>query len=168
MSFFLKTLTTHLDTGAFTGPAIGLAEAAAKLAHQICRLGFQYRAAKAMRDRLRDVSNLDLTVFKDFPLLGAYFLHCAELSSIIPLSFRFTPGWMNTVERLRRDADYVFVASQHLINVSPFKIVGIPKIKVTKPDGKSSEVLWSALEGSVDATLSATSSMVQTAVGQSS
>lgn len=163
-AFFLKTFTAKLDTGVFTGPAIGLAEASAKLARKVAHLGFQYRAAKALREAIRDPAGLDITVFRTYPLLGAYFLHCADLSSLIPLRNRYTPGWQSAVEKMKRDGDNIFVASDQLIDACPFKIVGIQKIKknIDRSKHMTTETIWSYSEDLRDAT----ADMIQTAVGQ--
>ncbi len=158
-SFIAKTVTTKLDAGAFSGPLIGLGAATAKLAHRLIHLGVQYRAVKAFHEILAEPSRLDLTVFKTYPLLGAYFLHCSTFSDLIPVNNLGTPGWTGSVERMRKDARYVFIEAKTLIDASPFKIIGLQKIKrdiVVNDDAKFEafkdygDTLFSGVKDSID------------------
>lgn len=162
-----KLVAAHADAGAFTSPLIGLGEALGKLAHFLTHIAYQSKAAFAMRQALNDPSTLGLGVFRDFPLLGAYYLNCTTFSNLVPLSFMGTPGWMDRIERLNHRMDGIFVDARRLINTCPYKIIGLQKIQQITPDADAeSNEFWQHIANAFGGTADAVDDIANTAIGQ--
>jgi hypothetical protein len=126
-SFALKTGLAFADGGAISGPVVGAANAIASLSLQLYYLSTEYRATKAINEALTN-GNLDITLFRTYPLMGAYLMTSATFSDLIPIECFGTPGWMDYVENLKkRGFDGIYDAATDLIKDSPWEIKGLPK-----------------------------------------
>jgi hypothetical protein len=122
-SLALKTGLAFVDGGAISGPVVGAANAAANLSLQIYYLATEYKATKAVNQALVD-GNLDVTLFRTYPLMGAYLMVSATFSDLIPIENFGTPGWMDYVESLKkRSFDGIYEAATGLIAESPWEII---------------------------------------------
>jgi hypothetical protein len=130
-SFALKTGLAFVDGGAISGPVVGAANAIAALSLQLYYLATEYRATKGINKAL-EAGELDIRLFKTYPLMGCYMLTSATFSDLIPIDNFGTPGWMDYVERLKkRSFDGIYEASNKLIDNSPWEIKGLPKRPMT-------------------------------------
>jgi hypothetical protein len=126
-SFALKTGLAFADGGAISGPVVGAANAMASLSLQLYYLSTEYRATKAINQALSD-GRLDVTLFRTYPLMGAYLMVSATFSDLIPIENFGTPGWMDYVENLKkRSFDGIYDSAAGLIKDSPWEIKGLPK-----------------------------------------
>ncbi len=140
-SFAVKTGMAFVDGGAISGPVTGAVAALAEIAHKLYLLGVEYRATKDANKALK-AGTLDITLFKTYPLMGCYLLNCATLSDIIPISCFATPGWMDSIEKLKKGAiDNVLKQSESLIDKSPWEIRDMPKRPVESSGGLLSEAM---------------------------
>ena len=132
-SFALKTGLAFVDGGAISGPVVGAANALAGLSLQLYWLATEWKATQAINEALRQ-DNLDINLFKTYPLMGCYLLTSATFSDLIPIENFGTPGWMDYVENLKkRNFDGIYDAATGLIDKSPWEIEGLPK----RPQGSS-------------------------------
>lgn len=126
-SFALKTGLTFVDGGAISGPVVGAANAVASLSLQLYWLATEWKATKAINKALTD-GNLDVTLFRTYPLMGCYLMTSATFSDLIPIDCFGTPGWMDYVENLKkRKFDGIYDSAAGLIDNSPWEIKGLPK-----------------------------------------
>ena len=126
-SFALKTGLAFVDGGAISGPVVGAANAVAALSLQLYYLATEYKATKGINNALR-AGELDIRLFRTYPLMGCYMLTSATFSDLIPIDNFGTPGWMDYVENLKkRSFDGIYEASNALIDSSPWEIKGLPK-----------------------------------------
>jgi hypothetical protein len=126
-SFALKTGLAFADGGAISGPVVGAANAVASLSLQLYWLATEYKATKAINEALTG-GNLDVTLFRTYPLMGCYLMTSATFSDLIPIDCFGTPGWMDYVEQLKkRGFDGIYESSTKLIESSPWEIKGLPK-----------------------------------------
>ena len=94
---------------------------------QLYYLATEYKAYEAVRQAL-DAGNLDVRLFRTYPLMGAYLMVSATFSDLIPIENFGTPGWMDYVENLKkRSFDGIYDAATGLIKDSPWEIKGLPK-----------------------------------------
>jgi hypothetical protein len=126
-SFALKTGLAFVDGGAISGPVVGAANAVASLSLQLYWLATEWRATNAINKALAD-GNLDVTLFRTYPLMGCHLMTSATFSDLIPIDCFGTPGWMDYVENLKkRKFDGIYDAATSLIEKSPWEIKGLPK-----------------------------------------
>jgi len=126
-SFALKTGLAFVDGGAISGPVVGAANAVASLSLQLYWLATEWKATKAINTALTE-GNLDVTLFRTYPLMGCYLMTSATFSDLIPIDCFGTPGWMDYVENLKkRKFDGIYDAATGLIDNSPWEIKGLPK-----------------------------------------
>jgi hypothetical protein len=139
LTFAAKTGAAFADGGAGTGTAIGIVSALAEFARQLYQLAAEWKATKRVKEVLRGIEPLDLSVFKTYPLMGCYMLTSATLSDIIPLDCFGTPGWMDVIEQRKKDdVDKILSKAQALIKASPFEFTNLPK---TKKEGTERKAL---------------------------
>ena len=139
-SFALKTGLAFLDGGAISGPVVGAVSALADFAHTLYLLGMEYRATKAV-NRSMEEGNLDIRLFKTYPLMGCYMLCSATLSDLIPIDSFGTPGWMDYIEHQHKSVfTPIYDAAAELVESSPWEIQGLPK----RPAGTSCGILQEA------------------------
>jgi hypothetical protein len=100
-SFALKTGLVFVDGGAISGPVVGAANALADFSHQIYLLASEWKATKAINEALTS-GQLDIRLFRSYPLMGCYFLVSATLSDLIPIDCFGSPGWMDYIENLHK------------------------------------------------------------------
>jgi hypothetical protein len=135
-SFALKTGLAFVDGGAISGPVVGAANALADFAHQIYMLATEWRATRAINQSLT-AGQLDIRLFRTYPLMGCYLLVSATLSDLIPIESFGTPGWMDYIENLQKHSfQKIYEASVGLIEKSPWEIEGLPK----RPKGSSAGI----------------------------
>jgi hypothetical protein len=126
-SFALKTGLAFVDGGAISGPVVGAANAVASLSLQLYWLATEWRATNAINEALKS-GNLDVTLFRTYPLMGCYLMTSATFSDLIPIDCFGTPGWMDYIENLKkRKFDGIYEAATGLIEKSPWEIKGLPK-----------------------------------------
>jgi hypothetical protein len=126
-SFALKTGLAFTDGGAVSGPVVGAANALASLSLQLYWLATEWRATVGINKALT-AGELDLRLFRTYPLMGCYLLTSATFSDLIPIDSFGTPGWMDYVESLKkRKFDGIYEAAGDLIDQSPWQIEGLPK-----------------------------------------
>jgi hypothetical protein len=126
-SFALKTGLTFVDGGAISGPVVGAANAMASLSLALYWLATEWRATRAINAALQ-AGNLDVTLFRTYPLMGCYLMTSATFSDLIPIDCFGTPGWVDHVEQLKkRNFDGIYDAAAGLIDKSPWEIKGLPK-----------------------------------------
>jgi hypothetical protein len=126
-SFALKTGLAFVDGGAISGPVVGAANAVASLSLQLYWLATEWRATVGINKALT-AGELDVRLFKTYPLMGCYLLTSATFSDLIPINNFGTPGWMDYVENMKkRKFDGIYEAATGLIEKSPWEIEGLPK-----------------------------------------
>jgi hypothetical protein len=126
-SFALKTGLVFVDGGAISGPVVGAANALADFAHKMFLLGTEWRATRGINRALTD-GDLDIRLFRTYPLMGCYLLISATLSDLIPIESFGTPGWMDYIENLKKHAfDDIYDSATDLVEQSPWEIIGLPK-----------------------------------------
>ena len=85
------------------------------------------RATKAVNTALAG-GQLDVRLFRTYPLMGCYLMVSATLSDLIPVESIGTPGWMDYIENMKKQQfDEIYNAAGDLIEGSPWEIVGLPK-----------------------------------------
>lgn len=120
-SFALKSGLALVDGGAISGPVVGAANALAALTLALYNLSTEYHATKGINEALAK-GDLDIRLFKTYPLMGCYMLTSATFSDLIPIENFGTPGWMDYVENLKkRSFDGIYDLSTKLIESSPWK-----------------------------------------------
>jgi hypothetical protein len=139
-SFAVKTGLAFLDGGTISGPVVGAVSALADFAHTLYLLGMEYRATRAVNRALTE-GNLDIRLFKTYPLMGCYMLASATLSDLIPIDSFGTPGWMDYIEHTHKNVfTPIYDAAGDLVSSSPWEIEGLPK----RPAGTSCGILQEA------------------------
>jgi hypothetical protein len=132
-SFALKTGLAFADGGAISGPVVGAMNAVSSLSLQLYWLATEWRATVGVNKALT-AGQLDVRLFRTYPLMGCYLLTSATFSDLIPIDNFGTPGWMDYVENLKkRKFDGIYEAASGLIDKSPWEIEGLPK----RPVGSS-------------------------------
>jgi hypothetical protein len=144
-SFALKTGLAFLDGGVISGPVVGAGKALADFAQKLYLLGTEWRATKAI-NRALAAGELDIRLFRTYPLMGCYLLVSATLSDLIPVESFGTPGWMDYIEHLKKHGfDQIYGSATKLIDDSPWEMIGLPK----RPKGttgslfSSVKTMWS-------------------------
>jgi hypothetical protein len=135
-SFVAKTGAAFLDLGTVSGVAIGIVKALGEFARQLLVLASEWKAINALKKILQS-GRLDITVFKTYPLLGAYMLTSATLSDVIPIENFGTPGWMDQTESMKREFDLVLKEAESLIQKSKFVVTGLVKRHDLVPQGST-------------------------------
>jgi hypothetical protein len=137
-SFTARSLLVLADGGAVSGPAVGAAEALAKLTFRIYQIAGEYKETRRANKLLARPDLLDFRLFDAYPLLGCYMLASATLSDIMNMSMvEFGGyGWMDDVEHIKKThIDPVRAKSFDLIRASLFEVEGVsPLGKVTTLD----------------------------------
>jgi hypothetical protein len=95
-----------IDGGVASGPAFGLANSLAGLAQTIFVLARDYKEKKRVNKILEVPENITAKTFMVCPILGAYYLACADTSMIINLLVEDigNSGWMDNVEKLVKES----------------------------------------------------------------
>lgn len=139
-AFALKTGLAFADGGAISGPVVGAASALADFSHKLYLLGTEWRATVAI-NRSLTAGDLDIRLFKTYPLMGCYMMVSATLSDLIPVDSFGTPGWMDYIERMKKNQfDEIYGAATDLIEKSPWEIMGLAK----RPKGSSGGIFSEA------------------------
>ena len=127
-SFALKTGLAFVDGGAISGPVIGAVSALATLAQQLYYLAVEWRATQAVSAALK-AGELDVRLFRTYPLMGCYLIISGTLSDLIPIDCFGTPGWMTYIENTKHQFDAIYHSATKLVDASPWEIQGLPKRK---------------------------------------
>lgn len=92
------------DFGTATTAGIGIANSLASLGLTLYGLGLDIKDMRAGNKRLGAPSSLDLSVFKECPILGCYLLTCADTSAVANMFIADIglPGWMDKVELMKK------------------------------------------------------------------
>jgi len=126
-SFALKTGLAFVDGGAISGPVVGTVNALADFSHKMYLLGTEWKSTQAINLALT-AGELDIRLFRAYPLMGCYLLISATLSDLIPIESFGTPGWMDYIESMKKNAfDDIYDAATGLVEQSPWEITGLPK-----------------------------------------
>jgi hypothetical protein len=126
-SFALKTGLAFVDGGAISGPVVGAVNALADFSHKMYLLGTEWKSTKAINKALTG-GELDIRLFKPYPLMGCYLMISATLSDLIPIESFGTPGWMDYIENMKKNAfDDIYDSATGLVEQSPWEIIGLPK-----------------------------------------
>lgn len=127
VSFTLKAGLAFVDGGAISGPVVGAVSALATLAQQLYALAVEWRATQAINKALA-AGELDIRLFKTYPLMGCYLIISGTLSDLIPIDSFGTPGWMDYIESMKEHGfDEVYKSATTLVDASPWEIIGMPK-----------------------------------------
>ena len=97
----LRKCRNSRDGGAIRGPVVGAAKVLADFFQKLYLLGTEWKATKAINKAL-DADELDIRLFRTYPLMGCYVLASATLSDLIPVGSFGTPGWMDYIENLKQ------------------------------------------------------------------
>jgi hypothetical protein len=127
-SFAVKTGLAFVDGGAISGPVVGAISALATLAPQLYFLAVEWRATKAINKALTD-GELDVRLFRTYPLMGCYLIVSGTLGDLIPIDSFGTPGWMQYIENTKHESDAIYQSATKLVDASPWEIMGLPKRK---------------------------------------
>ncbi|MCU1291226.1 MAG: hypothetical protein JWP08_76 [Bryobacterales bacterium] len=127
-SFALKTGLLFADGGAISGPVVGAVNALATLSKQLFLLAVEWRATKAINTALT-AGELDVRLFRTYPLMGCYLMISGNTSDLIPIDSFGTPGWMDYIENSKREFDEIYDSATRLVEASPWEIIGLPKRK---------------------------------------
>jgi hypothetical protein len=125
-SFALKTGLVFVDGGAISGPVVGAVNALATLARQLYYLAMEWRSTKAINGALK-AGELDIRLFRTYPLMGCYLIISGTLSDLIPIDSFGTPGWMDYIENTKREFNEIYGSATKLVDASPWEIIGLPK-----------------------------------------
>ena len=126
-SFALKTGLAFVDGGAISGPVVGAVNALADFAAPNLLVGNGMESDQGDQSALTS-GQLDIRLFRSYPLMGCYFLVSATLSDLIPIDSFGSPGWMDYIENLHRHGfEQIYKSSVDLIEKSPWEIEGLPK-----------------------------------------
>jgi hypothetical protein len=126
-SFAVKTGLVFVDGGGISGPVVGTVAALADFAHQLYLLGTEWKATRAIKTALTS-GELDIRLFKTYPLMGCYMLISGTLSDLIPIESFGTPGWMDYIESMQKNVfEEIYDSATNLVQASPWEIVGLPK-----------------------------------------
>ncbi len=113
---------------AFAGALGPLASAFAQLIQTLFVYGRNWKEMRRGNERLKDPATLDLTLFEDCPILGCYYLTCADTGTIVNMSYEEMgdAGWMDKVEQLEETAlkPLLFRASR-IIDEHSYRLKGI-------------------------------------------
>jgi len=122
------------DMGTGTTIGIGMANSLASLGLKLYAIGLDVKDMRAGNRRLGTPDTLDATVFQECPILGCYLLTCADTSSVANffLTDMGTPGWMDKVEKLKRDQmDPLLKIATKAIDASNLQLDGLQSNKGT-------------------------------------
>ncbi len=116
-----------VDGGAISGPVAGAAKTIANLCQSLYLWARDIHEMLDGNDALKNADKLNVDVFKDSPILGAYLLTESNTSDL--LSFMIAdiglPGWMTKIEQIRPDLEYVQNHAGKLIRGSRLKLNGL-------------------------------------------
>ena len=92
------------DFGTATTVAIGVGNSLASLGLTLYGLGLDIKDMRAGNKRLASPNTLDLSIFKECPILGCYLLTCADTSAVANMFIADIglPGWMDKVELMKK------------------------------------------------------------------
>lgn len=92
------------DFGTATTAGIGIANSLASLGLTLYGLGLDIKDMRAGNKRLTAPNTLDLSVFKECPILGCYLLTCSDTSAVANMFIADIglPGWMDKVEMMKK------------------------------------------------------------------
>ncbi|PPE70810.1 hypothetical protein C1702_04530 [Caldimonas thermodepolymerans] len=125
------------DLGTATTAGIGIANAVASLGLKLYSLGMDIKDLRAGNARLKTPDTLDLTVFKDCPILGCYLLTCADTSLVANFFVADIglPGWMDRIEVMKRkQMDPLLEIATKNIKASNLQLEGLQANRITHAD----------------------------------
>ena len=96
----IENRSAFVDGGAISGPVVGTVNALADFSHKMYLLGTEWKSTQAINLALT-AGELDIRLFRAYPLMGCYLLISATLSDLIPIESFGTPGWMDYIESMK-------------------------------------------------------------------
>ena len=104
VAFAAKITGALGDGGALSTPAVGLTSALVSMARDLTVLAMEIQEMNAGNARLSTPETLDITVFKECPILGCYLLACSNTSDVanLCLSDIGDEHWMDKLEALKK------------------------------------------------------------------
>ncbi len=133
-SLGLKIAGVFGDLGTGTTAAVGLANALAGLGLLLFHLGLDIKELRAGNRRLETPATLDLTVFKECPVLGCYLLTCSDTSAVANFFIADIglPGWQTKIETLKKTKmDPLLKVAAKAIQKSRYQLEGLSSDKGT-------------------------------------
>ncbi len=129
------------DAGTGTTAAVGTAASIARLLITLNALRVDCLEMRAANKILKDVDRIDNTLFHKNPLLGCYFIVCADTSTLINFMFEDVgrPGFQYEVERaVKKHLDPTLKIASHLLYEHRMMLGGgeLPKLTVLPGPGK--------------------------------
>ncbi len=134
-----KLVGTFVDGGTATAAVAGAAATISRMLITLNAMRVDVLEMRAANRLLAQVDALDATLFAKSPLLGCYFLVCADTSTIVNFMFKDLgkPGFKYEVEKACKDhlATTLTIAS-HLVYDHRMKLSGrqLPKMSVMRSD----------------------------------
>jgi hypothetical protein len=122
------------DGGTATTAAVGTAASIARLLVTLKALRRDCLEMRAANKIMRNVGQIDSTLFEKNPLLGCYFLVCADTSTIINFMFEHTgrPGFQYEVERtVKKHLNPTLKIASHLLYEHRMQLAGGDLAKIT-------------------------------------
>jgi hypothetical protein len=116
-----------VDGGAVSGPAAAAAKACANLCQSLYLWARDIKEMIKGNEALGNPESLNADVFKISPILGAYLMTESNTSDLISfmISDMGLPNWMNKIELLLPDLNYVQNKAGKLIRKSRLKLDGL-------------------------------------------
>lgn len=136
-TFAAKSALALADGGAVSGPVLSVADAIARMTHQLWKLGTEYRETKRANEILAaSVARpqlLGLDLVSVYPLLGCYLLTCSSLSDVVNMAnVQFGASmWKEDIEWMKKThIDPVREKARGFIDASIFHVPGLtPMVK---------------------------------------
>ena len=103
----------------------------AKLTFQVYVIGRDFQEKGQANDIMAGAEPVTYTVFDKYPLLGCYYVVCADTSDVVNfmLDDMGSENWMDDVEKLTKKMRPIVEISRQLIADSRFEIEHMPKLK---------------------------------------
>lgn len=136
-----KLVGTFIDGGTATAAVVGAAATITRMVITLNAIRVDVLEMRAANQLLAKPDTLDATLFAKSPLLGCYFLVCADTSTIVNFMFRNLgkPGFQYEVEKACKDhLDTTLKIASHLVYEHRMKLSGrqLPKMSVLRGDGQ--------------------------------
>lgn len=136
-----KLIGTFVDGGTATAVVAGTAATIARMLVTLNAIRIDVLEMRAANELLEKPDTLDATLFAKNPLLGCYFLACADTSTIVNFMFKDLgkPGFQYEVEKACKDhLDATVKIANHLVYDHRMKLSGrqLPKMSVMRGDDK--------------------------------
>lgn len=131
------------DAGTGTTTAVGVAASIARLLITLNALRIDCLEMRAANQILKDPVKIDNRLFHKNPLLGCYFLVCADTSTIVNFLFEDVgrPGFQYEVEKaLKKHLDPTLKIASHLLYEHRMMLTGGSLAKLSVVKGASNQI----------------------------